>query len=493
MSGYNVILMTDTTSYPQWIRDYGLHRLASHLRENGYSCLVVNFCSEMSFEEWKDICNLAIGDETLLLGFGSTWWPFRLPNHENQFVSRTLDFFPKTTPEEIFPNKGIIYDAVKGNIDRWIDEAKKINPKIKIVMGGSKVDNYSDLSTIDNFFVGFSETQIIDYLKETKRIWPKFINHDSTAQNPSWNFKFSTTSYIEEDFLKHGEHLSIEFSRGCRFKCSFCSHRMIGRKDISSYLKDKDTLYNELMDNYEKWGVTSYRVSDDTLNDSIEKLRHIEEVTNRLPFKIRLVAFVRLDIITMQPEQIEVLKNIGLYSSWIGIDSMHPTASKIIGKGMEMQRKKETLYKLKESWKDDIFIDCGYIIGLPGEGSEFIEALTDWAISDESPIDRLTLSPLFLNTNPNFMPNYKRSDMDSNYQKYGYAIPNKDHPYLWTKDDGTDIHNFFDALKVSSDMLKKMKIHHEPKFGDLFSAIYEDPKTEYFPKLINFLKNRSKR
>ncbi len=491
MSGYNVILMTDTTAYPQWIRDYGLHRLASHIRENGYSCLVVNFCSEMTFDDWIEICNLAIGNETLALGFGSTWWPYRLPYQENQFVSRSLDFFPKTTPEDVFPNKGLIYDAVKGNISTWINEAKKKNPKIKIIMGGTKIDNYCDLA-IDNFFVGFSETQIIDYLKDlsSKRIWPKFINHDSSAQNPSWNFKFSSTSYIEEDLLKKGEHISIEFARGCRFKCSFCSHRMIGRKDISSYLKDQDTLYKELMENYEKWGIESYRVSDDTLNDSIEKLKHIETVTNKLPFKLKLVAYIRLDIITMQPEQIEVLKNIGLYSGWIGIDSMHPTASKAIGKGMEMQRKKETLYKLKECWKDDVFVDCGYIIGLPGEGSDSIKELTDWAISENSPIDRLSLTPLFLNTNPDFMPHYQRSDMDINYQKYGYEVPNKEHPYLWTKNDDTDIKNFFDAVKLSSEMMTKMKSYHEPKFGDLYSEIYENPKTEYFPKLINILKNK---
>jgi len=491
MPGYNVILMTDNTAHPSWIRDYGLHRLASHIRENGYSCLVVNFCSEMSFDDWTDICRLAIGDETLILGFGSTWWPYRLPNKENHFVSRSLDFFPTTSPEDVFPNKGIIYDAVKGNIDLWVNEAKKINPKIKTVMGGTKVDNYCDLS-IDNFFVGFSETQIIDYLKglKTKRIWPKFINHDSSAQAPVWNFKFSNTAYIEEDFLKPSEYISIEFARGCRFKCSFCSHRMIGRKDISSYLKDKDTLYNELMENYEKWGITAYRVSDDTLNDSIEKLKHIEEVINRLPFKPRLIAYIRLDIITMQPDQIQVLKNIGLVSGWIGIDSMHPSASKAIGKGMEMQRKKDTLYKLKECWGDDVFLDCGYIVGLPGEGSESIKELSDWATSDESPIDRLALTPLFLNTNPDYMPNYQRSDMDINYQKYGYSVPDKNQPHLWNKDDGTDIPTFNDAVKLSLEVMAKMEPYHPPKFGDLYANLYTDPKTEYFPKLIDFLKNK---
>ena len=77
MAGFNVILLADTPEHPFWYRGYGAHRLANHLRHNGYSCLVVDFTSALSFDTWRDICNLAVGDETKVIGLSTTWWPYR--------------------------------------------------------------------------------------------------------------------------------------------------------------------------------------------------------------------------------------------------------------------------------------------------------------------------------------------------------------------------------------------------------------------------------
>jgi hypothetical protein len=51
-------------------------------------------------------------------------------------------------------------------------------------------------------------------------------------------------------------------------------------------------------------------------------------------------------------EQVYLLKEIGLVNTWIGVDSMHPVASKIIGKGMNSNKKKDLIYKIGEVWKD---------------------------------------------------------------------------------------------------------------------------------------------
>ena len=77
---FDVILVTDTANIeePKWTRGYGAHRLASHLRIHGYTVLVIDFCSAMTFDHWKDICQYAIGDNTQLVGFSTTWWPYRL-------------------------------------------------------------------------------------------------------------------------------------------------------------------------------------------------------------------------------------------------------------------------------------------------------------------------------------------------------------------------------------------------------------------------------
>ena len=492
MNGYNVILFSDTTSYPVWMRGYGCYRLASHLKDNGYSCLVLDFSSELSLEYWRKICNSAVGSDTLLIGFSTTWWPYRTPFTNSKRASRFLDFTSTTTVDDVFPNKGLIYDAMTNNLGQWIDIAKNINPNIKTIMGGHKIDDYAD-APVDYFMAGLSEVQIIELLdsfKTKKRIWPKVIKHNTAAAGPSWDFKLSQTNYQKTDFIKPNEVMSIEFTRGCRFKCSFCSYPLIGKKDISQYIKDKDVLYKEFMNNYDQWGVTNYWVADDTLNDSTTKLEYIAEVTNKLPFKLSLRAYTRLDVIAINLEQIELLKQIGLYSTWIGVDSFHPVASKAIGKGMPAERRKETLWKMREAWKDDVWVDAGYIVGLPGEDSKSVRDTVDWCTQDNSPITRLHTIPLILNPMSDISPNYNRSDMDLNYQKYGYQIPDMKQPYFWTKDDGTDISSFKQAADLTVELnakIEKYRLSLKKSFSIDTSGCINDPIKEYYDPLIRLL------
>lgn len=490
MKEFDVILVTDTSEYPAWFRGTGAHRLANHLRINGYSCLVIDFSSALNFDQWVDICRYSIGSNTKLLGFSTTWWPYRSVKEKEAVINLNDLGKSKDKTEYSYHLNGLTQSAVEGNLGIWISEAKKYNKKIKTFVGGPKIDFYRDIPA-DHFIVGFGETQIIDLLKDNKRIWPKIINHDKNAADQSFNFKSSQILYTDLDFIKSEDILTIEFTRGCKFKCSFCSYPLIGRKNVvEESLKESDFIYREFMDNYEKWGITKYWVADDTFNDSTEKLEKILEVIRRLPFRPKFRAYTRLDVMSSNFEQAYLLKEIGLINTWIGVDSMHPVASKIIGKGMNTEKKKELIYKVGKVWKDIVNIKVGYIVGLPGEDSSFVRDTVDWFLNPSNPVDQLNLNPLRILPPLDALANTSRSAIDLNYEKYGYSIPNLNKFWEWTKEDGTDLKSFSQTAKLCFELTEKIKTRPGKKETFNVSGI-QNPARDYFDPLIEKLRNRS--
>jgi radical SAM superfamily enzyme YgiQ (UPF0313 family) len=489
MHGFDVILLTDTSEYPIWFRGTGAHRLANHLRINGYSCLVVDFSSALSFEDWKSICEYAVGDNTKLIGFSTTWWPYRSTTTKSAVVN--LNDFGKAAEDanHDYLKSGLTHAAVVGELGEWINVAKQRNKNVKVLVGGPKIDFYKDIPA-DYFIVGFGETQVIDILKDTKRIWPKFIDHDKNAANKVFDFKCSQILYTDLDFIKPADILTIEFTRGCKFKCSFCSYPLIGRKNVvEESLKNSDVIYKEFMDNYERWGTTKYWVADDTFNDSTEKLEIILSVINRLPFKPEFRAYTRLDVMHSNFEQVSLLKEIGLVNTWIGIDSIHPAASKVIGKGMNSDKKKELIYKVGEKWAGKVNIKAGYILGLPGEDSEFVRKTVDWFLEPSNPVNQLNLNPLRILPPHPGLSHTSRSDIDLNYEKYGYKIPDMNKFWEWTKDDGTDLRSFTETANLCFELTEKIK--QRPSMPETFNKTgIQDPQEDYFKPLINALRER---
>lgn len=488
MKSYDAILLTESGHPDLLYRGYGSHRIASHLRDNGYSCLVLDFCADLSFDQWTEICNHAVGENTKILGISSTWLPYRTPDGDvGKFLNPTSN--KDTTLESLYPNKGFVYDLVKNNTKRWFDLIKNRSPKLKILMGGPKIDFYADIP-VDHFIVGLGETEILDFLKDKKRIWPKYINHDENAQNPSWDFALSKTLYQKEDFLNPNETLSLEFTRGCRFKCSYCSYPLIGQKELSKYIKDKNSLYTELMENYDKWGITKYWCADDTLNDSVEKLEYIASVTRKLPFKLKMRAYTRLDVMVMQPQQLDLLKEIGLVSTWIGLETLHEKTSKIIGKGMDPEKRKSMLIEMRKKWGYDIYVDVGYIVGLPYEDSESIKNAVEFSLEKDNIIDHLQLQPLILNPKTGAYPYTTRSDMDLNYKKYGYDIPDFSKPNFWTKDDGTDITSMLDAMTLAYNLQTHLNQNEDKSRSSFDLEVKDMSSSNYYQSLIQYLKEK---
>lgn len=313
----------------------------------------------------------------MVVGFSTTWFPFLLPDGTSSHREPSKPasrFDPKS--ENISESLSMTF--AKAEIQLFFQYIRSLNSSIKIILGGAKVFMYTHLKGVDNVFIGHSETMIVDYMnslscKEAVTKWPKIVDYDKKGQAPSWNFRRSRIDYKPESFILPSETLLLEIGRGCRFNCKFCSFSLIGRKRISDYLKFEECLYSELLDNWNRFGTWKYIIVDDTFNDSTEKLRMVKRIVHKLPFQPAFWCYMRLDLIAVNPEHIELAKEIGIREVYFGIETLNKEAGKTIGKGMDPKKITDTLEKCAETWGKDTWITTGLICGLPNDTVEMFE------------------------------------------------------------------------------------------------------------------------
>jgi radical SAM superfamily enzyme YgiQ (UPF0313 family) len=489
---FQVVLFTDAPYPHHRIRGYGVHRIASEIRANGYSCLVVDFSSALTFDKYKELIDLSVGPETLMIGFSTTWLPYRLPGQEEytneipgHLIGEDNKFSSDKEERHNWKSENLVAQFGKNQIDEWLLYPKQVNPKVKIVLGGAKTDFYMDLKNVDNFIFGIAETMTIDYLnsisgKGPKRIFNTMIDYDRKAHASSWDFRSSQTRYTEWDFIQPQETLNLEVGRGCRFKCAFCNFPLIGQKNVNDYLKFPEVIKDELQKNYELWGTTKYFIVDDTFNDSTEKLEMLCKVMSDLPFDIKFWCYTRVDLLASKPEQIELMKELGVAETFFGLETFNDKSSKTIGKGMSADRRKETLYKAKEIWGDKVWMEGGFMIGLPYETRASWQETVEWLKQDDCPLDISTCYPLNIVKKTERNQWFPTSWFDENYEKFGYYFPlddnNLESLLYWQKDDDTDIKNFSEASEIAIASTSELQSYQRTRQGDFYVSSFNDPR-----------------
>jgi radical SAM superfamily enzyme YgiQ (UPF0313 family) len=487
---FNVILFTDAPYPHHKLRGYGVQRIASHIRANGYTCLVIDFSSGLTFDRYKEIMDLAVGPETYMIGFSTTWFPYRWPELPGEFTNQIpghhigVEHELSNSKEEKYDwrKDNMVVKFAKDEIEEWLLYPKKINPKLKIVLGGAKADFYMDLQNVDHVIFGIAETMTIDLLhslsgRGMKRLFGKYIDHDRKAHASTWDFRESSTKYTEYDFIQSQETLNLEVGRGCRFKCAFCNFPLIGQKNVNDYLKFPNIIRDELYENWERWGTTKYFIVDDTFNDSTEKLEMMLKVVRDLPFKIKFWCYTRVDLLATNPEQIELMKELGVAETFFGLETFNDKSSKTIGKGMSSSRRKDTLYKAKEVWGDRVWTEGGFMIGLPHETRASWQETVDWIKRDDCPLDISTVYPLNIVKKSERNQWFPTSWFDNNYEQYGYHFPRDgiEGWLYWEKNDDTDIPNFDVAQQIADESYRELQAYQNTRRGDFYASSFDHP------------------
>lgn len=470
---YDVLFFSGQPITDAKMRSAGPHVLKNVLDSNNLSTLVVDFIDYLKVDEYFQILSKTVGKNTKAIGFSVSWLIMDL---DDRLVNSIQHEEEKEDKFSTVNEDYLGFAFAKKTIHDILKRTRQLYPHVKIFAGGPRASliTEEEYPEIDNIFLGYSETMIIDYLTEDRE-FPFVLSYDfkAHADHTNFDFKYSSTTYDENSFILPNEVLGIQYARGCRFKCSFCSFPLIGMKDVATYTKDPDVLKDDLLRNYEKWGVTKYTIADETFNDSTPKLEEFANIVQQLPFQPTFWAFTRADIVVKNPIQIDILDKIGLAETWVGVETFTRAAGQAIGKGGDPLAIKEMLYEAKKVWGKKTIIELGLIVGLPNESTEdFEENTVKWLLKPDCPVDMARINPLLIV--PPFHTDSKNmlflSDIDRNYQEYGYSFPHNDpsKKHIWAKDDGTDINSYSDALDLANDYLYVK----QPPLGENYPGIF---------------------
>lgn len=390
----------DATIYPV-LRPIGAYQVASVLRNASYTVKVIDYFPYLIAYKYDELILLIekyVTTDTLWIGFSTT-------------------FFDGYDESDLHPLRNEKIAHLKSKI-------LSIKNDIKIVIGGAKSwkKGHDDFA---NFYVeGYADSSVVELTKyiEGKNPFFQIKNKSVVSDRAATNFDFSEYDFQwdESDAIQLTELLPIEISRGCIFKCAYCSYPLNGKKKLD-FIKKPNVLLDELTRNYELFGVNSYMYTDDTHNDSLDKLRYLyDEVYSKLPFKIRFSAYLRLDLLRAHEEMIPLLKESGLKSCFFGIESLNNESNKAVGKGMSTEKIVNTLNTLRAVW-NDVFMQAGFIIGLPNESEETATEWLNIILPKTFPLDRITINPLHLFKDQG-ESGYWFNDIENNPAKYGYTF-----------------------------------------------------------------------
>ena len=481
MKTYDIIIMTEGSD-PVFnvARAVGGYKIASHMRNLGYSVFVLN-----NFTHWikkgmmNEVLDKLMGPNTLWVGFSSTL-----------FMRRSDDVYTKRhTRDGARMNILWHWPTQDEDIKSMTDHIR--SKGAKTVYGGMMDTRRRKQvqECIDYYVVGMGETMaehITDHLvNDTKLNYNiaygsqcKVIDFDQKGNQ--FDFRNSYINYVPEDFWNPQDAMGIEFGRGCIFKCKFCAYPLIGkRKGDDSFLREKERIKHELKQNYDLYGTTKYVIIDDTFNEQTVKLQAIADAIDELalPEQLQFSAFIRIDLIARFPEQIDLLRRINCCAWFLGIESLNYEAAKGIGKSCPKEKIFETIAASKEAFNDSLSVYGSFIAGLPHDNEDTMNEWTQDLFAHNHLFDSYSFSPLELGT---------ASELSRNAEQFGYHVDTATNQWIsddWSSKEAVEYvknlqENFIDDIKVATFFLmfyQCLGFEFEELRKMTFTSLFIDP------------------
>lgn len=270
---------------------------------------------------------------------------------------------------------------------------KILAPNAKTIVGGSKITR-GDLSSLPfDYQVKGQAERTLKAIVRHELVGEPLVSNQGVVDDKTYGYQ----TYSEDDYLRfedidgvlHGETLPAEVGRGCVFKCAFCDYDLIGKK-FGDYTKNFEQLQSFFLHNYDKFGTTRYQFSDDTLNDSEEKIDLIYRVSNSLPFDLEFGGYIRAEL--LEKHGCTKLLDAGLRGANIGIETFNKQAGATVGKGFG-ERAWKVLDDLRKAGGPNIAVNINLIVGLPNDSLKDLERQAELVVQSSS-IDNVFYTPL---------------------------------------------------------------------------------------------------
>ena len=191
---------------------------------------------------------------------------------------------------------------------------------------------------------------------------------------PDYNF-LPVTEY---DFLWcERPHIVIDLSRGCFFNCEYCSC-----KEFFGIFRSRkpSVMVNILLELKEKHTIKSIYFVDDDFFGDVENSKKLLELMIKKNIGLSSIIETRIDILIKHPELIQLMKEAGIKSMFIGIEDIDENILKYYNRAYDNKFfKKEYIKKtIKMLRNSGIFVMALMMYGSPLETIETIKQKTEF-------------------------------------------------------------------------------------------------------------------
>lgn len=207
--------------------------------------------------------------------------------------------------------------------------------------------------------------------------------------------KIDRKLYDIKKYLKRDSETIVRSSRGCPGNCLFC----IKTRFSKFKLFDIERFCDEIEELIE-YGFETFFFSDDTFAFSQKRLEEFAEEVKRRKLNIRWTSNLRIKDIT--EERIKLMKEIGAYRVFVGIETINANTSKVINKNLCTEQIREKIDILR---KYNMQYHASFILGNPGDTEKDLEATINFVREIKPNVVTFNLIKLFpgldLYENPN--------------------------------------------------------------------------------------------
>ena len=233
---------------------------------------------------------------------------------------------------------------------------------------------------------------------DAEGIWGQLLRD---AQNGSLQPVYESPTFLPLDGLmpdrsifegkKYAPMGLVQYSRGCKFNCSFCSIRAFYGRSL------RQRPVEDVVEDIRRSGRRHIFLVDDNLFVDVNKARELFEAL--VPLKIFWSCQVSIDI-ARDSELVKLMARSGCISALIGFESLDPASLKEIKKGWNVKW---------QSYDDaiDVFKNAGimlygtFVFGCDNDTADSLDASVDFAIKNKfllanfNPLTPMPGAPLY--------------------------------------------------------------------------------------------------